>query len=129
MLVPCLLEWPIYLYCHPLQPPMSIFIILLSNNLSCYLASEDTLCHFAASLADKGIKFSSIQSYLTGIRQLHISLEFCLPLPVLCHIFILYFGVLGGSKQAQVSQNFPASESPQKSSQLYELTGPPPFPS
>ncbi len=36
-------------------------------------ANEDTLCHFAASLAVDGLRHRTIKSYMAGVRHLHIS--------------------------------------------------------
>ncbi len=36
-------------------------------------ADEDTLCHFAATLAVEGLRHKTIKSYMAGVRHLHIS--------------------------------------------------------
>ncbi len=36
-------------------------------------ADEDTLCHFAATLAVEGLRQRTIKSYMAGVRHLHIS--------------------------------------------------------
>ncbi len=36
-------------------------------------ADEDTLCHFAATLAAEGLQNKTIKSYMAGVRHLHIS--------------------------------------------------------
>lgn len=36
-------------------------------------ATEDTLCHFAATLATEGLRHRTIKSYMAGIRHWHIS--------------------------------------------------------
>ena len=36
-------------------------------------ASEETLCHFAATLAGEGLRHRTIKSYMAGVRHLHIS--------------------------------------------------------
>ena len=36
-------------------------------------ADEDTLCHFAATLAVEGLRHRTIKSYMAGVRHLHIS--------------------------------------------------------
>ena len=36
-------------------------------------ASEETLCHFAATLMGEGLRYRTIKSYMAGVRHLHIS--------------------------------------------------------
>ncbi len=36
-------------------------------------ADEDALCHFAATLAEEGLRHRTIKSYMAGVRHLHIS--------------------------------------------------------
>ena len=36
-------------------------------------ATEEVLCHFAATLVDDGLRHRSIKSYMAGVRHLHIS--------------------------------------------------------
>ncbi len=36
-------------------------------------ADEDALCHFAATLAEEGLRHKTIKSYMAGVRHLHIS--------------------------------------------------------
>ncbi len=36
-------------------------------------ADEDTLCHFAATLALEGLRHRTIKSYMAGVRHFHIS--------------------------------------------------------
>ena len=43
------------------------------TNQSPLPTSQDTLCSFVADLADKGLKYRSIKSYLAGIQNLHIT--------------------------------------------------------
>ena len=38
--------------------------------------SEETLCHFAATLAGEGLCHRTIKSYMAGVRHLHISEEY-----------------------------------------------------
>ena len=44
-----------------------------SFNLSSLPTSEATLCHFSACLAQQGLAYSTIRTYLSGIRQLQIA--------------------------------------------------------
>ena len=36
-------------------------------------ASEGALCHFAATLAEEGLRHRTIKSYMVGVQHLHIS--------------------------------------------------------
>ena len=47
--------------------------ICSAAGLAAVPASEETLCHFAATLAGEGLRHRTIKSYMAGIRHLHIS--------------------------------------------------------
>ncbi len=61
-------------------------------------ADEDTLCHFAASLAVDGLRHRTIKSYMAGVRHLHISERYGDPFSAGLHR--LHY-VLRGVKRAE----------------------------
>ena len=72
--------------------------ICSAAGLTAVPASEEALCHFAATLAEEELRHRTIKSYMAGVRHLHISEGFGDPFSTGLHR--LHY-VLRGVKHAE----------------------------